>query len=269
MKAAKIILLIAISAVNCTYTKPLEFPKIKTLSQIPSNPNLRLSSYPYLSGDTFRSFCDFIIDKTYRLIDPDTIKDGDTIFVTNCTKFLDFFFKHVHPKIKSTYILITHNGDLSDQQPYLKNLEDDKIIAWFGQNLTLEHKKAFPIPIGLANRYWKYGNINIISKAIKSVPSTKKILLHTGGLATHTNPEKRLPVVNMFQNKSFCYNPSGKPFQKYLFDLANSKFVLSPEGNGIDCHRTWEALLMGAFPIVKTSYLDVLYEEKDLVDRCA
>lgn len=42
--------------------------------------------------------------------------------------------------------------------------------------------------------------------------------------------------------------------------MAASKFVFSPRGNGIDCHRTCEALYLGAIPIVKTSFLDLIYE---------
>lgn len=35
-------------------------------------------------------------------------------------------------------------------------------------------------------------------------------------------------------------------------DEANHfSFVLSPAGGGYDCHRTWEALLLGCIPIVK------------------
>ena len=37
-------------------------------------------------------------------------------------------------------------------------------------------------------------------------------------------------------------------------DLQRSRFVLSPAGNGVDCHRTWEALLMGAVPIVPSGF---------------
>jgi len=32
--------------------------------------------------------------------------------------------------------------------------------------------------------------------------------------------------------------------------MSTCKFIVSPEGNGKDCHRTWEALYMGSFPIV-------------------
>jgi hypothetical protein len=42
--------------------------------------------------------------------------------------------------------------------------------------------------------------------------------------------------------------------------MAQSKFVICPEGNGLDCHRTWEALLMGAIPVIKHSTLDPLFE---------
>ena len=38
-------------------------------------------------------------------------------------------------------------------------------------------------------------------------------------------------------------------------------FVVSPFGNGYDCHRTWEALVLGCIPIVKTSGIDNLYED--------
>ena len=36
----------------------------------------------------------------------------------------------------------------------------------------------------------------------------------------------------------------------YFQQLPSYKFVISPEGNGIDCHRTWEALYVGSIPIV-------------------
>ena len=37
-------------------------------------------------------------------------------------------------------------------------------------------------------------------------------------------------------------------------------FVVSPHGNGLDCHRTWESLVLGNIPIVKRSSIDPLYE---------
>jgi hypothetical protein len=40
---------------------------------------------------------------------------------------------------------------------------------------------------------------------------------------------------------------------------------LSPRGNGIDCHRTWEALYLDIIPIVWHSTLDSLYENLPII----
>lgn len=40
---------------------------------------------------------------------------------------------------------------------------------------------------------------------------------------------------------------------------------LSPRGNGIDCHRTWEALYLDAIPIVWHSTLDPLYTNLPII----
>jgi hypothetical protein len=48
--------------------------------------------------------------------------------------------------------------------------------------------------------------------------------------------------------------------ERYLFEMMQFKFVLSPVGNGVDTHRTWEALLAGSIPIVESSVRDIMYE---------
>jgi hypothetical protein len=37
----------------------------------------------------------------------------------------------------------------------------------------------------------------------------------------------------------------------YFRELPRYKFVISPEGNGIDCHRHYEALMAGCIPIIE------------------
>lgn len=58
------------------------------------------------------------------------------------------------------------------------------------------------------------------------------------------------------------YNGTGvldKQVEFYRY-ISTIKFVFSPHGAGLDCYRTYEALYLGSYPIVKTSSLDVLYE---------
>jgi hypothetical protein len=47
--------------------------------------------------------------------------------------------------------------------------------------------------------------------------------------------------------------------EHYFTFLPSYKFVISPEGNGIDCHRHYEALLAGCIPIIEHN---PLIEEK-------
>ena len=47
--------------------------------------------------------------------------------------------------------------------------------------------------------------------------------------------------------------------------MAQFCFVVSPEGNGLDCYRTWEALYLGCIPVVKSNSLNQLYENLPVV----
>jgi len=45
------------------------------------------------------------------------------------------------------------------------------------------------------------------------------------------------------------------PGPQYFDELPSYKFVISPEGNGIDCHRHYEALMAGCIPIMEDNPL--------------
>lgn len=68
--------------------------------------------------------------------------------------------------------------------------------------------------------------------------------------------EKRRP--NAPNRRSILAALSKKGIQNIMMDsdtyfdiLPSYQFVISPEGNGIDCHRTYEALIAGCIPIVE------------------
>jgi len=251
------------------YSKVLEVPYRETFKAAPSDPSKRPSSAPYLSGDTFRAFCDFVIDKTNRYINPKNVENGDVIFIEAHREYLDFFFQNVHPKINAHYILLTHNTGLSEFDQYLKYLDDDKIVAWFGKNLTLEHKKAFPIPIGLANKHWDHprgfnGDTQLIENALKNAPQERGILLYMN-FNPATNKKHRGSAIETFSKKKFCYSANRMPIKYYRDELTRSKFIVSPPGSGIDCYRTWEAIYLGAIPIILSSKLDKLYKDLPIV----
>lgn len=219
----------------------------------------RASSAPYISGDTFRFNADHIYDELTKSMKPYRVKAGDTVFVK--TDFLNEFFRKIHPAIQEKYILITHNSDYHVPGKFASYLDDSKLIAWFGQNVEdCDHPKMHRIPIGLANRCWTHGNIDAIAKISELLPKLQKTILLYLNITEGTYPE-RTGVAKLFREQPYCLASPPKEYEAYLTDLAQSKFVLSPRGNGLDCHRTWECLLMGAIPIVKTTSLDPMYED--------
>lgn len=219
------------------------------------NPDKRRSSYPYLSGDTFRALCDHVFDETKTFLDVDAIRPGDAVFVV--ADFFQYFFNEVFPHIKHPIIIVTHNRDDAVPGVYASYLDDEKIVAWFSVNIDCVHPKLHAIPIGIANGYWPHGNTAVVKKNAE-LSADKTILLCASYISqTHAS---RPHVYNCFRNVSYCYFAGQKPFEQYLQDLRSSKFVLSPRGNGPDCHRTWEALLMGAVPVVPSTTINSVYE---------
>jgi hypothetical protein len=218
----------------------------------------RVSSEPYISGDTFRDYADFIVDETNIPFSPEWVQPGDVIFVK--TDYLSSFFETLHPQIAFPYILLSHNSDIAIPGDFAPMLDDPKLIAWFGQNIEgCPHPKLHPIPIGIANKRWEHGNTSIFD-AVQSVYHSKSILLYMN-FALQNNLSLRLPVYNQFINEPYCRFALAKGLEEYLKDLASTRFVLSPRGNGLDCHRTWEALYLKAIPIVISSTLDPLFED--------
>jgi len=229
----------------------------------------RSSSEPYVSGDTFRKFCNFIVDETDTPFEPSQVKNGNTIFVsTEPLSNLKKFFEEYHPKINAQYILITHNGDRNMPGEFFKYLDDEKIFVWLTQDMDLKyHKKMIPIPIGLENKHWNRNYSEIIDKLIgKRINLEPKRYLLYANFNISNNLRIRKPIEFFFKQKNFCFfETSRKNVYDYLVDVCHSKFILSPHGNGLDCHRTWEALYLETIPIVKTSTLDKLYDDLPVI----
>lgn len=60
--------------------------------------------------------------------------------------------------------------------------------------------------------------------------------------------------INNIINKSVDKNT-------YYKSVLNSKFLISPEGNGVDCHKNYEALFCGCIPVVEDHpYMRIKYE---------
>lgn len=180
------------------------------------------------------------------------------------------------------FILITGDCDESVPDSVFTDAEfnvfinSEKIIHWFSQNCVGKHPKISAIPIGLD--YGTRVSSDHMNTIMSPLEQDKEVL----DLRSRSEPfHKRKPMCysNFHLNKDkkrfssdrddaiskipadcIYYEPKQTKRLQGLQRQTEYAFVVSPHGNGLDCHRTWEALCVGCIPIVKTSPIDVLYD---------
>lgn len=222
----------------------------------------RRASLPFLTGDTLRASCDHIYDEDSQKFYPLKVKENHTIFIRGSRTLLARFFDKYHPKIKYPYRLVTNNSDHMVPGGFKEYLNDPKIIKWFAANgWGYKHPKLIPIPRGMPNRFLPFGDLDTILRVHPLRENRDRPILAYLNFRPYTHPNERNHVYDVFQEYSWAVSPGKKTSEEYLIDLSQSKFVISPRGAGLDCYRTWEALTMGAIPVVKTSDLDPMFDE--------
>jgi hypothetical protein len=198
------------------------------------------SSEPFLSGDTYKK-----ISTIQYLGGKLTLSKPEIIFCR--TDLLNDFKKNLK-KIKKKFTLISHHSDLTVDFTYRSIAENPFLIRWYAQNNIYMHPKITPIPIGLEDM-WRCSNgiINDFKYLRKLKIKKKPKILYGFSVDTNKNVRsralvslKKLNFADEFKGTSNAYR---KKINEYMF-------VASPEGNGIDCHRTWEALYLSVIPIV-------------------
>jgi len=151
--------------------------------------------------------------------------------------------------IKNPFVLVSHNEDTNITEEYMPLLENSLVVRWFAQNTLLEHEKLESIPIGMANKMWPHGNSAILTTIASIVSNIEKQNEFYFYFSTHTNSSKREPCKTTLEAKGLQFG-SPTDYSTYLLNLASHKFAICPEGNGVDCHRTWECLYLGVIPIM-------------------
>jgi hypothetical protein len=171
------------------------------------------------------------------------------------THLVELFFEHLIDLITEPIVLITHASDHSINESHRELADDKRIKAWFAQNLNIVHPKIRAIPIGIANSQFIHGDTNLLSSVMRRNIQRRRLVecsFNLGTAAARRSKAQDLRKVGIHnRTKALSY-------EEYLISLCQSHFVPSPEGNGIDCHRTWEALYCGAYPIVDSR--DWLYD---------
>ena len=208
-----------------------------------------------------------------------SIKKNDIVYV--CGSAIENFFKNIFPFIKESFILVSGDSDVSMPfEGYEEYINEDKLIVWFAQNLTISHHKLKHLPIGLDYHTiskpneihpWGAGMLPVeqevlLLDVVKNVSDLNSRLFacyvnfHFSYWGINERGDRQECIKNI--DNSICW------FQpEYINRLDTWKymsqfiFIICPFGGGLDTHRMWEALVLGCIPIIKTSGLDPLFED--------
>jgi hypothetical protein len=212
------------------------------------------------------------------------VQDGTTIYV--CTSALRYFIQTLFNQIMFKFILVTGDSDencytdILNESDFNKFINNSKVIHWFSQNCISKHDKLTKIPIGLDyhtisnNKLPSWGpqmtpleqERELIQLRHSMKPFYERKQLTTAYSNFHFQVHTRYGYDRIDAIKSILkdlvyYEPIQTTRLSSWTTQLQYAFVVSPHGGGYDCHRTWEALLLGCIPIVKTSAIDSLFED--------
>jgi hypothetical protein len=200
--------------------------------------------------------------------------DGMSIYV--CSDSLSFFVNNILENINKKFVLVSGDSDLLNPLDSLSEYQINKLVQntfllkWFCQNMIIDnYPKIIQMPIGLDfHTIYNIKNFKWKLPEESDIPiEQEKILFSIRDSSVPFYERKPLIIANFsMQNDAYgerfdSLNKINKNILIYLKDFLQRSilwkemlkytFVLSPKGNGIDCHRTWEALVLGCIPIVR------------------
>jgi hypothetical protein len=186
--------------------------------------------------------------KTGQLLQKNSIIYCKTDFTIMLFEYLKFSGRK--------YVLITHHSDYSIDQQWF-NLKPPCIKKWYAINTAYKHPDLITIPAGIWTSegrayYQDYHKIKWFKENKERLFNKEKSISRVYCNWGDTNPERK----NVIKKLKVPYlHQSGLSFKTYCEQMSEYKFVISPNGNGLDNHRTWEALYLGCIPIVINHYI--------------
>jgi hypothetical protein len=139
----------------------------------------------------------------------------------------------------------------------------DNVLSVNAVNAISFGGKVNPIPYGLQRKMSNNDNRHeiLLSFMVNQKGYTENLLYVNHSI--HTNFTERSGINELFLDKSWAKVEFGSVnYEEYLTSLQQSKFMICPIGNAIDCHRNWECLYMRRVPVMKKNkYLEYLFRD--------
>lgn len=159
------------------------------------------------------------------------------------------------------FIIFTNLED-TPIDDYIFEVIPDNVLCISAVNAMSYGDKVIPAPYGLQRKMTPNDRrIEDLTNFIQNCSIEPSTLLYVSH--NDNSHQERLGIKDLFSNKSWAkVHHQRVSFSAFLDSLADSKFMICPRGNAIDCHRNWEVLYMRRVPIMKHHpYLEELYKD--------
>jgi hypothetical protein len=222
-----------------------------------------------LSGDP-------LLPDISRLFEADC-PDPTSVYL--CTDALRSFAEAISGRITRPFTLVTGNstqavGTAQNLEAALSILRHPRLRRWFAQNLAMRQPGLEPLPLGLDyhtawNNPQRFGNKSVMPMhqeaelrgvSRRAAPlAERELMVYCDWHFTVDRGDRELVLKSV--DRTVAHFQERRSAREVTWG-AQSKFafVASPLGTGWDCHRTWEALVLGCIPIVSWSPVARLFE---------
>ena len=228
----------------------------------------RESSFPFISGDTYRAFAaryfdlEFYKRFTAQATDLPTYPEEKSavIFVENILlrdlSARELFLSWVKlAPLSAEYRIVFANGDDPPDLELRKQVID--LGHWiFSHNLQDGEERSVPIPLGLQNlTHRKFGVLDdylLLHDRNRHDLRRQARRSHSvfASFSVDSNVEARAPLADLLGRSRFGVSLGKMSVREYRRRVLNTMFIPSPAGLGPDCYRTWEAIYLGAVPVL-------------------
>ena len=211
-----------------------------------------------------------------------------------CSELLRYFVNTILQHIRVDFVLLTGDSDLSmpgealNADELTQLLSNSHLRRWGAQNLMrASSPKLLQMPIGLdyhsfiddPSTGWRLSHESKLPiEQDTLLQELRRNLLHFNQRIPkiYTNAQHRLDrfndrskAIQAIQEAStnlLTLEPYIIPRTKVWENYGKHAFILSPFGNGFDCHRTWEALCCGCIVIVRNPFMKELFADLPILN---
>jgi hypothetical protein len=207
-----------------------------------------------ISGKSFSEYAHSVVDPRYPERQPfrySTARSNEWVFING--DYINDFLNQIPRLVLRKFTIIVHNTDRSFGPSELQ-----KLLPFanhiYAVNCIIQHPSVTQIPLGFVDKQLPFLREFKIPKLDRDI----EVYMN---FKSSTNASKRQDCIDALQNDSRVTQRTNLSVEDYYRDLCRSKFVLCPEGTGIDTHRVYESLFCGATPVVLRNALSPLYEK--------